>query len=744
MNSGKLNAASPDADNPASSSSESTIPGPNGVRVKGGSPGGKPKPRPSRRDDVRATGGGGDDANRRRRAQSAGPAIRAAGTNDTSKSNQPAFSVNVNPDWKGFKASSDDRSRSSTEERRNRPANKMAIERPNGGSTRDDPRARPINRTDNGRSKSVGPPQRRQNNLSMEPQPPSPRRKAPMRTRSADGDFGETPIKPIMLSGASMEVKGRAPPRRNASDDRSVRSAEGSNNLLMGLRANLRDNNTTVRQKRNVLASKKQEAAGPTPWRQRMQEEKAALERKQQPSPATEPAPRAAALQRRKSFGGFAGGFSGAAKGPPPEVGKNADSDKKPTRKMEDLINARGRGRTMRNDAKQEERGPFRRRGVSLGRHPSPTINRDDDGGRGKRSTTPFRRGRGPDAEDEKKAPERGRAAPPPGRGRSRTPGPATRQRQEDPKKAEREEAPSTKPSMILKKRNGAPASPTPGQRPSMKLSRDAAPRTPNKPIAGAKNKMDGTPANNKGGGDGRRKKLGKFFGKDGKKAKKGEGDDPDMFSIEDDTPQDGKPRPKRPVQSQKKVKKKDVESRAPQSPTRLFRTKAEFAPPRRAKSMPLEEPDSPFSMKDNPFKQEGKDGEELNFVGVDDESSSEDDSGESSGSDDDSSSGESGSDDSEGSSEEDDSSDDDDDDDDESGSEDPDTKDETTGGSELEAAPVEAGVVEDVVFDDPLSHAKGTMPKRKSPSGKPDDDGFCPHCGQMWPGWDKWSNLLG
>lgn len=295
----------------------------------------------------------------------------------------------------------------------------------------------------------------------------------------------------------------------------------------------------------------------------------------------------------------------------------------------------------------------------------------------------------------------------------------------------------SQKPSMKLSRDQAKGG--TSNQKPSMKLSRDAAKKQPTK---AEKNQERGQG----------RKKLGKFFKKNKSEGGKTiETDEPDGFSIEDSTPEGST---KNPVNKaaprdspQKSRKPRGAAPGASQS--KMFTKKAEFAAPRRAKSLPLEEPDNPFAVTDDdPFASAGDPfadvddpfadvGDEPNFVGVDDSSSSgEESSSEGSGSFFTSSEEDGDSDseyeDSSDDEEEDESSDDDDSEDDSSGE-----------GKEGRVQLVVEPVVSPEDAFGEAAHAKGQMPKRKAPQGKPDEDGFCPCCGQGWPNYDRWSKYL-
>uniref|UniRef100_A0A7S3L351 Uncharacterized protein n=1 Tax=Amphora coffeiformis TaxID=265554 RepID=A0A7S3L351_9STRA len=713
----------------------------------------------------------------RGRAKSAGPVSRSENT-ARPDNGKFEFVINANPDWKGFKKDPSGGSIASDDPNRKKNIN-----------GRQDPRSRPASRADaRQRSKSAGPAPRRA--VAMEPKfaPKSPNgRKTPLRSRSMDDPAAllgrpvgprrsGTRPEPIVLS---ENGKGR-PVRRNPgdSDSRSVGSADrgvrrtnsndsdnrsnGPSKLTtpaLALRANTRDNNALVRQRKEAVTASKAKAAGPTPWRQRMQEEKAA-----QQSSAASP-DRAAMAKRRQSFGGF-----------------STQSASKAAARASDSNDAPNRGRSMTpwrrgRDADAVKNGPRPRRGVSLGRKASPEIQRgrldDDSAARGRRTMTPHRSrpstGGNVGSED---GPARGRGAPVDRRGRSSTPGAAVRQRPDDASKPKAGEG-TQKPSMKLSRdiaKGGAPSNQKPSmklsrdqakvsvpsnQKPSMKLSRDATKKLP--AGKGEKNQQK-SPDDKKGPG---RTKLGKFFkkGKDGK-AVAAEPDAGDAFSIEDSTPggrkkpaekgaDKGAPRGR----PQKSGKPRNAgTSGAQDSPSKIFSKKAEFAAPRRSKSLPLEEPDNPFAAPDDdpfasaadpfadamdPFADEGN---EPNFVGVDESSSSDEDDEEedSSGSEDD----ESGS--FFTSSEEDDS------DDEEDSSDDEDSSEEDESDSDNDAPKrkkkntiqlVAEAVIPPEEADSPV--AKGQMPKRKTPQGQPDDDGFCPCCGQGWPNYDRWSKYL-
>ena len=724
----------------------------------------------------------------RGRAKSAGPGSRSetVGHSDNGKFE---FVINSNPDWKGFKKDAPGGSIASDD------ANRKKII--NG---RQDPRDRPVVRSDaRQRSKSAGPVPRR--NVAMEPKltPKSPNgRKTPLRSRSIDDPAAllgrpvgprrsGTRPEPIVLS---ENGKGR-PARRNPGDsdirsvgsvDRGIRrtSSNESDNRSYGpsqgragqdddkrrgkpttpalaLRANTRDNNALVRQRKEAVTASKAKAAGPTPWRQRMQEEKAAQQGVASPN-------RADMAKRRQSFGGFSAQRDSTPKAP----AKASDSNDGSSRARSMTPWRRGR------EADTGANGARPRRGVSLGRRASPEIQRgrqdDDSSAIGRRIMTPHRnRPSAVGNVGSEDAPTRGRGAPVERRGRSSTPGAAVRQRPDElskPNAGEATQKPSMKlprdasksgenqkPSMKLTREQAKGSSPS-NQKQSMKLSRDTA----RKQLAGKGEKnQEKSPDGKKGPG---RKNLGKFFKKKGKdgKAIVAEPEAADAFSIEDSTPGSrNKPvengaRRERTQKSQ--TPRSTVTSGASNSPTKMFTKKAEFAAPRRSKSLPLQEPDNPFAAPDDdpfasapdPFADAidpfADDGNEPNFVGVDESSSSDDD--DSSDSEDSGSfftssdeDGESDSDEEEDSS--------DDEGDDES-LEDDESDSETEGISREKKNTIQL-VVEPVVppeeaFGD-SSVAKGQMPKRKTPQGQPDDDGFCPCCGQGWPNYDRWSKYL-
>ena len=748
-----------------------------------------------------------------RRAKSLGPTTRADDKKKgmgRSGSDQFEFVLNANPDWKGFNKRRSDASAASEEPRKA----SMTLKRPETNG-RSDPRNRQNDsRNDARRSKSVGPPPRRPV-ASMEPKSPAGR-KTPMRSRSADDYMQSSSVDSLrgrrrqnsgdsnmrLVNGAkdTMPSRGRRddssedgsrsrPTRPNPSVDSDSRSSGpesrgirrnssmGSDNRSIGqnkgrsdgkspmksslvLRPNMRDNNATVRQKKDVVATNKKQAAGPTPWRQRMQEERAAKQQKDSDDPIR------GSLIRRKSFSGFPG----------------SGSDSK-TNKSDDSPNARERARSMtpwRGRRGAEENAPRPRRGVSLGRRQSPDRVRDDDSAaRGKRNMTPFRRrgDQGSTDDDSKSTASRGRAAAQERQGRSRTPASQRRPDEASRPKSDtgsnRKAPAKQKPTPESSKQRsptasnrdaGKPRPSSSSQKPTMKLSRDAA-SVPKKP-AGSKprEKSNRERGPDDGKKDPRRKKISKFFKKKEKDGQDGEEDDDPgaSFSIEDSTPGGArKARPPGSSSNRKPRPKKSADGFASADPTsKMFQKNSDFAAPRRDQSLLIEDPgspfhlsgDNPFANTDNPFH-EADDPfakaadpfaeDEPNFVGVDDDSSSSSDENEYDDSSSGSESDESGS--FFTSSEEDDS----DDSDDSDSSEDDSTGDEDDSSDEEKPQRKKKPVMEVAVSEEkdveepPPPSPKGHMPKRKAPQGRPDDDGFCPCCGQHWPNYDKWTKMF-
>lgn len=558
--------------------------------------------------------------------------------------------------------------------------------------------------------------------------------------------------------GGVQRSKSLGPPIRrlmvgvDESDTKSTASGmgrTGQNKAAMFLRPNLRDNNATVRQKKDSVATTKRQAAGPTPWRQRMQEEKAAQQSQ-------------APLVRRKSFAGFAGA-----------VESSSDADKT---KSSDGSDTRGRGRSMtpwRNRGATEESGPVRRRGVSLGRRPTPPRDSERTNDL-KRTITPHRRRPGETSSldgDNKGSSGRGRALQADGRGRSRAPS-APRRTEDSPisqknsaRPKRRQSPPPPNPKATAKSSKDSEKRPTPSKVSSpnksgnVKLSRDGAKKT----TGGSNNKEKKERSQNDANKDSRRKRG--FFKKKGKDAKEpAEEEEEDVsaaFSVEDSTP-DGAKKSSKTMTIQRPKKKPTATKNfdAPDSPSRLFKGKAEFGAPRRAKSMPLEKADSPFN--DDPFAQTAdpfadnddpfavavdpfaENGPE--FVGVDDESS---------GSEEESSSGSEASEDESGSfftsSEEEEEDDSGEETDSEESSEEEESSDEESESSETDKqakrrnprAKAARRAAAAATAPEPEAPIKGNLPKRKTPQGRPDEDGFCPCCGQGWPGYDKWSKIL-
>ena len=716
------------------------------------------------------------------------------------------------------------------------------------------PRPKPTMKLVNG-ARERGP-VRRADSQDSDTKPRLPSRGRPGRTSGPGSEGGGS-----STTGGTNSSGGRDPPRRSDSQDsdskassrgpsrgRPGRSGEPSGGRApprsssFVLKANIRDNNATVRQKKDTVATKKLQTAGPTPWRQRMQE----LRNSKQLDPPRDEGD----VVRRQSFGGFPVGL---------EKRNPGRSEDRPRLVSRSKSMTRMRGRRPNEDG--DENGPEivpKRRALSLG----PGGRRQDADA--KPTMTPFRRrltgeadessknglgrGRGPPSERGRGTPGRG----PGQRGRSRTPSAA--RRPGDAPRSKSLDSDNQKPTMKLRRDGGSQPGTSGQPKPSMKLSRDAAKGPSQNQRATMKLNRDGKSADKKSASgrgdsnkkddtkgkddDNRRKGLGSFFRKkkDDKVGQKK--DDEDGFSTEDDTPEsmlkkaeqqsqdslekksEKRPRPpkkvgergekrekrpprkpgerrekgdKRPPKKPgDKSKKPERKSRppvskkpqdglsAPDSP-RALKMKAAFKSPTKRQPPPgSEEPsESPFGSDpfgqsgdpfgDDPFAMGGDDpfagapdpfADEPNFVGFDEESSSSDsesdsESGSGSGSDSESDSGDSSSGYGTDSGSDSYSSSGSDSDSDDSGSVFSSSDSEESGSSEDDKSGSNEESEDDekertasptpVTLEEvpPVPASPSKVPGRKAPKGKPDEDGFCPCCGQHWPNYDKWAQML-